>query len=255
MFKRIYDTTITYLELQRKDVMLALCLLVIALFFCLLGLNWALPDHERNHFYPRDVSWYEVSKTEGRLYMISPYETYHPDEGFLLDAMSNMDPANLDFNPHFFNYPTLSIYLTGAVLKLGEMIGYVSAINSKAFYIENPDQIARVYLLGRSLVAVMSTLGVVALYFTAKLMFGRPTAFLSALTLAVMPLWVRNSHFMLVNVPSATWMIACALFAVIAIKQNSHFSLAISAVLAGLATSTRYLAGAIFILTAYAYFR
>lgn len=253
MIRSAFHNAITYFELRRQDVLLAVLLLMIALFLSLVGLKWSLPSQVRNQYYPQDVAWYEISKTEGRLYMISPYEPYHPDEGFLLDAMSNMDPANLDFNPHFFNYPTLSIYLTGAVLKMGEVLGYVSAVNSKEFYIENPDQIARVYTLGRLLVAIMSALGVVALYFTVKLMYGRPTGFLSALILAVTPLWVRNSHFMLVNVPSTTWMIGCALFAVIAIKRDSHFSLVVSALLAGLAASTRYLAGAAFILTAYAF--
>ncbi|MGB0385373.1 MAG: ArnT family glycosyltransferase [Ardenticatenaceae bacterium] len=230
-------------------------LFLVSILFNVTGLRWALPSESRSHFYPQSMEWYEISKGNGRLYMISPYEPYHPDESFLLDAMSNMNPGNLDFNPHFFNYPSLSIYLTGALMKVGEIVGYINIVNSKEFYIAHPEQMARIYLLGRFLAAFMSAMTVLWLYLTAKVMFDLPTGFFSALSLAIMPLWVRNSHFMLVNVPSAMWMTGAALLAVIAIKHDSLKALLLSAFLAGLAASTKYPAGFIILLTLFAWLK
>ena len=237
-----------YAEISNYDLLLACLLFFVSLSFNITGLTWALPSETRREFYPQRLEWYEVPKSEGRLYQISPYEPYHPDESFLLDALSNMDPANLDFNPHFFNYPTLSIYITGAVLKIGELCGYLNIVNSKEFYITHPEQMARIYLLGRLLAALMSALTVVFIYLTAKLLFEWQTGLFSAFTLASMPLWVRNSHFMLVNVPSAMWMSGAALLAVIAFKRVSQPLLLLSAFFAGLAASTKYPSGLIILL-------
>lgn len=237
-----------YPKIYNYDLLFVILLFFVSISFNITGLTWALPSQTRGQFYPQNLAWYEVPKNEGRLYQISPYEPYHPDESFLLDALSNMDPANLDFNPHFFNYPTLSIYMTGAILKIGELFGYLNIVNSKEFYITHPEQMARIYLLGRLLAALMSALTVVFIYLTAKLLFNWQTGLFSAFTLASMPLWVRNSHFMLVNVPSAMWMSAAALLAVIALKRASLPSLLLSAFLSGLAASTKYPSGLILLL-------
>jgi hypothetical protein len=243
------------LHLNQHDVALATLLFVISVLFNVTGLAWGLPNPVRSQFYPNEVKWYEVPQNSNRLYQTAPYESYHPDEGALLNALSNMNPTALDFNPHYFNYPSLSIYLTGAMIKIADMLGYVSVENSKSFYIAHSDQMARVYLVGRLLAGVMSAFGVALLYFTAKIMFDIPIGLFSALSLALMPLWVRDSHFMLVNIPSAVWMIAAGLFAAISIKQNSLLALLTSALLAGLAASTKYPAGLVITLTFLAFMK
>ncbi len=221
---------------------------LLSLLLNIVGLDWGLPSIERSQYYPKAAEWYSEPQNSSRLYQTAPYESYHPDEGALLNALSNMDPAALDFNPHFFNYPTLSVYLTGAVLAMGDVVGYVQVGNSKDFYLRHPEQMARVYLLGRLLVAVMSAASVLLLYLTAKLLFDARVAFLSAASLAIGPLWVRDSHFMLVNVPSAAWMVAVAFTSVYGITRRSSGTVLVGATMAGLAASTKYPAGVVVIL-------
>src|SRR5439155_20506231 len=75
-----------------------------------------------------------------------------------------------------------------------------------------------------------------------------------ALSLALMPLWVRDSHFMSVNVPSVALMVASAFLAVIAIQRASSRSLLASAFVAGLAATTKYPGGTVLVLTLLAFF-
>ena len=44
-------------------------------------------------------------------YRINPLESLHPDEGNILNALTNMNPSKFDFNPRFYNYPSLHIYM------------------------------------------------------------------------------------------------------------------------------------------------
>ncbi len=146
-------------KITRLDPVLGIILFIISLLLNTIGLYWSLPSTERSRFYPQDTQrWYTAPKISGRLYQTAPFEPFHPDESFLLDAISNMDPAHLDFNPHFFNYPTLSIYLTAGSIKIADLLGYVKIVNSKEFYVANPDQMARIYIIGRLLAAVLSSL-------------------------------------------------------------------------------------------------
>lgn len=233
-------------------------IVLVALTLTLIGLDWGLPNSERTAFYPRDVQWYEAPKYSRDLYVQTPYEPYHPDEGFILDAISNMNPAALDFNPHFFNYPTLFIYVTAGVLKGAEILDLVTLVNDKQFYLDYPNEMGRVYLIGRIIALTTATIGVVLLYATVNTLYrNRSLALVAALILAITPLWVRNAHFMLVNIPATMLMVAAALCAARAIQTtaNPTRNLWLSAIFAGLATSTKYTAGAILLLTFFALWR
>ena len=127
--------------------------------------------------------------------------------------------------------------------------------NSKEYYVRHPDQMRRLYLIGRLLAAVMGAVGVLLLFFCARILFDSRVALFSAVALATTALWVRDAHFMLVNVPSAMWMIAAALAPAGAVRRVSARALLLSAFLAGLAASTKYPAGAAVALTAYAWVR
>ena len=97
---------------SRLDLLCALLAFLLSLVLNLLGLTWGLPSPSRTEYYPRDIRWYSAPQNSSRLYETAPYESYNPDEGAILNALSNMRPSRFDFNPHYFNYPTLSIYLT-----------------------------------------------------------------------------------------------------------------------------------------------
>jgi hypothetical protein len=239
---------------KRYSLIIPVLISAFSLFFNAIGLNWGLPSEARNRFYPTDPQWYEIPEDQAPLYLTRPWASYHPDEGYILLGLSKMKPGALDFNPHGFLYPSLSIYITGAALKAADILGFVNPESPKLYFLSHPEEIARIYLIGRWIAVIMSSLGVVLLYFCAKELFGMPTGILSALTLAITPLWVRDSHFIVVNVPAASWMVASALLAVIAVRRKSSRSLLASAFVAGLAASTKYPAGMVLLLTVFVFF-
>ena len=227
----------------------------LSLSLNLIGVTSGLPSSERSQYYPSGMSWLKSPQTAERLYETAPYESYHPDEGALLNALSNMKPGAMDFNPHYFNYPSFHIYVTGAMLTIARIMGFVQIVNSKLFYSQHPEEMARIYLFGRLLCAVMGALSVIALYLCGRALFDSSVAFFGALSLAVTALWVRDSHFMLVNIPSAMWMIGSAACAIAAINRPSLKLVVWSAFLAGLAASTKYPAGTILILSLFAWYK
>lgn len=217
-------------------------LLVTSLFLTMWGIDWGLPSSERLPYYGGDVSQFESSQGD-RLYQTAPYDTYHPDETAIFNALSNMSPSELDFNPRYFNYPSFNIYLTGAVVQVASQLGWVDVRADKAYYIANPEAMGEIIQLGRFVAVAYSAAGVILLWLTVGLLLGWRTGFLSGFLLAIMPLWVRNSHFSLVNVPQTTWMIAVMFFSVLALKRQNMRWLYVGALCSGFAASTKYNGG------------
>lgn len=225
----------------------SLALFALALTTGAIGVTWGLPSHARSGLYPGALSWYDQAQTSQRLYTTAPFDSFHPDEGGILNALSNMSPGELDFNPRFFNYPSLWIYTTGAALAAAERLGLVELQNSKRYYLERPDAMARLYVAGRLPAVLISAIGVVLTAWTATRLFGS-TGWLAGLLLAVTPLWARDAHFLLVNVPAAAFGTGAAYCAATALVTPSRAWLLASGLLAGLAASTKYPAGAVLLL-------
>ena len=233
-------------------------LVFLALALRLPGLGWGLPNVEH---------WY----------------SYHPDERQIAIAVSNV--AN-DFNPHFFNYPSLFIYLTYFAYLLQTMLGLNTAAAGSAPWPIFHD----ILFCGRLISALLGAFTVPAVYLIGqqftKLAAQRaesqqeprealkPDAipigfgFFAAFLMAVAPGHVQHSHFATVDVPATffvAWSLYFALLTVIEIPGrrakakrpldaedfpaggfNPRFLL-FSAFLAGLAAATKYNAGLVLI--------
>src|SRR5687768_1559848 len=72
---------------RTRTVAFLLAIFFVALAVRVIGLTWGLPTREH---------WY----------------SYHPDEAQMLAAILSLDFFRGDFNPDFFNYPSLFIYLS-----------------------------------------------------------------------------------------------------------------------------------------------
>jgi 4-amino-4-deoxy-L-arabinose transferase-like glycosyltransferase len=102
-----------------------------------------------------------------------------------------------DWNPHIFDYPTLVIYLQAMVAILRFLWGALGGqwASLDAF------SIAAVYSSGR---VVAAAIGVATVWLTYRLgleLSSRSIALLAAAQIAVRPLHVRESHFILTDVP------------------------------------------------------
>lgn len=164
------------------------------------------------------------------------------DEPQLVDRAIRMMKTG-DYHPHFFDYPGLYIY---AQLLVGVFRFIAGAVTGEfrslaAFTAEH------LYPAARLLTAL---LGVATVWLTLRVgvRWGRREALMGALLLALMPLHVRESHFVLTDVP-VTFFVTLALLT--SIRAGEHPTLARFAqagAAAGLAAATKYNGGLVLLL-------
>jgi 4-amino-4-deoxy-L-arabinose transferase-like glycosyltransferase len=140
-----------------------------------------------------------------------------------------------DFNPHFFDYPGLYFYvqLGVAVLRFlaGATLGEWSALDE----VETAD----FYLWGRAVTAILGTLTVLLVY-RVGMRWGARHAALAAGLMAVMPLHVRESHYVLTDVPVTFFVTLTLLLTFVAHERERAASFAWAGAAAGLAAATKY---------------
>lgn len=143
-----------------------------------------------------------------------------------------------DFNPHFFDYPGLYIYLQAAVAALRFIWG---ALHGAWTSLDGASS-ADFYLWARAVTAALgvATVGVV---FACGLRWGYPQALLASLFIAVMPLHVRESHYALTDVPVTFFVAWTLLLSLRAHERAAPGAFAAAGAAAGLACATKYPGG------------
>jgi hypothetical protein len=165
------------------------------------------------------------------------YFSYHPDEIFLLQPSFFF--AQGDWNPHFFNYGTLYIYLVGL-----PAVAFGLVPDPASF----PAGLRPLYEQGRWTTAVLGTLTVLLLYFARRRESRRIAAVAGAL-LAVCPLHVMHRSYATVDVP-ATFFITAAFLLALRGAARPHAAMGgLTGLAVGLAAATKYNA-ALFIIPA-----
>ena len=140
-----------------------------------------------------------------------------------------------DFNPHFFDYPGLYIHLQMVVAVLrflfGATVGEWGSLAETSTF--------DFYVWGRALTALIGTATVLVLYHIG-MRWGTRYAALGSGLLAVMPMHVRESHFVLTDVPVTFFVALAWLMALRAHEQPRIASFAVAGAVAGLAAATKY---------------
>ncbi|MFB3853487.1 MAG: ArnT family glycosyltransferase [Vicinamibacterales bacterium] len=167
-----------------------------------------------------------------------PYAVGADEPEIVLRAVRMMKTG--DFNPHFFDYPGLYIYMQLAVacarFLFGAMQGAWRSLDQVG-----PEQF---YLWGRALTASLGTATVALVYLIGR-RWGRPQALAAASLMAVMPLHVRESHYVLTDVPMTFFVASAFLLALRAAERTTVAGFAWAGVAAGLAAATKYYGGLI----------
>ncbi len=232
----------------RRFLILHFAFLILALALRLPGLTWGLPNAEH---------WY----------------SYHPDERQIALAVSNV--AN-DFNPHFFNYPSLFIYLTYFAYLIQTILGFGTPPNGTPW-----PPLHDVILSGRIVCALLGAATIPAVFLIGQRIAGlSPSSkrasespsleegvsparwpLCAAFLMAALPGHVQHSHFATVDVPATFFVVWSLFFALKALTppaqrapaspqtagRGETSALLISAFLAGLAAATKYNAGLVVI--------
>ncbi len=177
----------------------------------------------------------------------------HPDEHHIVGrALLMLQAPAYDLNPHFFEYPSLYLYLTAALyFVVGLFMLLCGVIGSLAeLYPYAQEHLFLFHVLGRLLTAGF---GVATIYFTflsARALWGQTVALLAAWFLTVSYLHFTDSHFIATDVPSAFFVVYTFYVALTAAQTQRAQKNYLAAFLSGLAASVKYPNGLV-LLTVY----
>ena len=156
-----------------------------------------------------------------------------------------------DYNPHFFKYGSLMLYLnllvdqlyriylslTGAwegveAIRIEADTGWHWTISHPSFYFSN-----------RFLTATMGTATVFVTYLISKSICNRWTGIISAFFLAVLPIHIVHSGFVTMDAPVALFVALVVLFSILFINHKKPIYFILSLICVGFAIATKYNSG------------
>jgi 4-amino-4-deoxy-L-arabinose transferase-like glycosyltransferase len=148
-----------------------------------------------------------------------------------------------NFNPHFFDYPGLTFYLQLPVAIARFLTGAIAGSWQGLDQVDAGD----FYLWARALTACF---GVATVFLTYQIgmRWGARHALLGAGLLAVLPMHVRESHFVLADVPATFFATLTFLLSLVAHEKGTAKAFAWAGAAAGLTIASKYNAGLILLL-------
>lgn len=155
-----------------------------------------------------------------------------------------------DLNPHFFNYPSLTIYLHALVLYAGFWVGRLLGLFDSLAGLQPIRTVEMavgvvgtpaLLLLGRATTAIVGTLTVGLVYaMTRALARARWVPVWAALLLALSMPHIRLSHYMTVDVIATFFAAVAVMGCTLALARRERRWLWLGAVCGGLATASKY---------------
>ena len=148
-----------------------------------------------------------------------------------------------DWNPHLFDYPTLVIYLNAIV----DIVRFLwGALNGEWASLDG-FPIGVVYTAGRFVAAMIGVATVWLTYRVGAELSSQRVALLAAAQLAVRPLHVRESHFILTDVPMTALATLAVWLSVRAARLGTVRAYAWAGAACGLAGAAKYNGGVVLI--------
>ncbi len=166
-------------------------------------------------------------------------DKFRPDEEYMVSRALGFDN---DWNPHFALYPSAQMYVQHAALKYyAALIGYRG--NFRTAYASDGQALA--YLVARRVSAAFGTATVPAIYLAAAPIFGSGAAIAASAIVTFTTLAVRESKYATTDAATVFWLtLALAMLLRIAARGRTVDYLG-AGIFAGLATATKYPAGAV----------
>jgi len=241
---------------------LIVCLTFYAIFF-VGGIRWGLPSARRNALYYTTAESKAAAirqirergtgtdfRTAGNRSqsplprsVYNPLRSYHPDEYYVLKMLAGMRPWRLDVDPKWYVIGGAYVYPLGAALKASEVARLVTLESDVSFYIERPEEIAKLYLVGRVLSVALAAGAVVLVAAAARRLWGALAAWAAAVTLLVSPLFVMHAKFMYNDVPGTFWVCLTLFAAAGILRKGTKGPYVLAGIAAGLAAGTKLFHG------------
>lgn len=189
-----------------------------------------------------------------------PY-LHHWDEPFMANRALRILQTG-DYNPHFFNYGSLRIYLDAAVdvanfyrlalrdqeeperLDSVAQIGYRGAREDelRTDPVRPPWSVSHpsFYLWNRYLTAVFGTAAAALAFLLARALGGPAAGLFAAAIVALNPFHIDQSSFVTTDVPASTFALAALLATLAFVDRQRPRHLLLAGLAVGLATATKY---------------
>lgn len=165
------------------------------------------------------------------------------DEPEIVERAFNMMRSG-SLNPHqFFDYPTLYMYVQLVVSIVRFVVGALGGAWTSLGQATSPS----FYVWGRAVTAAIGV-ATVLLVFRIGMRWGARHALLAAGLLAVMPLHVRQSHYVLTDTPLTFFTTLALLASLVAHEKARLGAFALAGAAAGLAAATKYNGGIVLLL-------
>lgn len=170
-----------------------------------------------------------------------PMYLIRPDELTLISRALQFGTG--DLNPHYFNYPSLYMYILfffyGVYFAVGSIIGLFNGqMDFLGLFNTDPSSFI---LISRSFSALCGVLTIYVVYRIGMTMKDKLTGLTAALFTSLAYLHVRDSHFGVTDV-TVTLFIACSvLFMLKSLANPATRYYFLAGLFAGLSTSTKYL--------------
>lgn len=139
--------------------------------------------------------------------------TCQPDEMITMMSLSGMSPRELDLDPKLYQYGGLFIYPVGALIGFCGTIGLVDVRSDVVYYLDNPDEFGKFYIVARGYAAGWGLLGLIVVWAIGRRLAGWWAGIVSCLLFVLMPVVVCMSHEGKPHLPGAVLMLAAALLA------------------------------------------
>ena len=245
---------------------------IVAILFN--GLDWGLPSSDRTKhlfeskdihkaFIPKLTRTYtgEKTKTKNKIYVENyleytknqSYETainlglarylvvpYAGDDAFILKAIKNLDPKKLDFDPNYYIYGGGLVYSSAVTLKIAELFNIIELKSGISYYLENPNEIGKIYYLLRILVASFAVVGLIFLFYFIEKFHGLKFAYLTLIIILFNPETLISSRVIEPHIFVLPFFLGAVYFAIKLLeKQKNNYSLIFYGLFSGLSIGTQ----------------
>ncbi len=153
---------------------------------------------------------------------------FHPDERAVTGSVMQLSFKPLQWNPHFFAYGSLPIYLTKIT---------TSAVAHITPWAASYDGVT---LNGRRLSAVIGTLTVLVLMLLGSRLYDRTVGLLAGFLLAACVLHIQNSRFLTVDITLTFCVLLCLYQLVRVSAEGRTTQFVLAGVFIGLAVATKF---------------
>lgn len=160
------------------------------------------------------------------------------DEPAILERVLRMLQTG-DWNPHFFDYPALVFYLQAVV----GYLRYLDGLGTHEWSTLAAVDAASLYPAARLLAVAIALAGIYWTYLAGRELESRRLGLVAAAQVAVFPQLVRDSHYVLTDVPATSFVMLALWLAFRAARTSTVSSYALAGAAAGLAAAAKYNGG------------